>query len=328
MTTEKIRLNKTKRQALKSEWKHVVFNNMHRQTDEELRQAQENYREIRSDVWDGVITPHVEKNYPIADMRVLQRYSGNSHYNMFTTTDRCFYFKPSFNDNSESQFTWQISDDEFLALYHYDLLNRKHEPTIRIEYEQTQRKDNPHFYEAVNNMRDNYSTVAKANGTFEDFALYKQNYYRSETGLAESDYGKYSKVVVSGSCHSRCMMMDSETDWAMLKLWAKAQSKLTSAHIALWKDKYQLINDMNNVIDQAKFLSDVEQFWTNVKDCVNLENNEISKELSIVSDDCKNRLSQAVNGIVIDKKPETVAIVATDNTNSVQDYLKSENINY
>ena len=105
--------------------------------------------------------------------------------------------------------------------------------------------------------------------------------------------------------------MDSETDWAMLKLWAKAQSTLMSAHIALWKDKYQLINDMNNVIDQAKFLSDVEQYWTNVKDCVNLENNEITKELSIVSDDTKNRLSQAVNGIVIDKKPK-IAVVSTD----------------
>jgi hypothetical protein len=66
---------------------------------------------------------------------------------------------------------------------------------------------------------------------------------------------------------------------------------------------------MNSIIEQAKFIADVEQYWTNVRDCVNFENNVISKELSIVSEDTKSRLSQAINNIDV-KKPDTV-VVAT-----------------
>ena len=62
-------------------------------------------------------------------------------------------------------------------------------------------------------------------------------------------------------------------------------------------------------IEQSKFIADVEQYWTNVRECVNFENNEISKELSIVSEDTKSRLSQAINNIDV-KKPDTV-VVAT-----------------
>ena len=81
------------------------------------------------------------------------------------------------------------------------------------------------------------------------------------------------------------------------------------------KEKYQLITDMNSIIDQSKFIADVEQYWTNVRDCVNFENNEISKELSIVSEDTKARLSQAINNIDTGK-PDTL-VVASQNFSMV-----------
>ena len=52
---EKIRLNQQKRQLLKKEWQHTVYNNMPMQVEEDLRLAQENYRSVREDVWDNVI---------------------------------------------------------------------------------------------------------------------------------------------------------------------------------------------------------------------------------------------------------------------------------
>ena len=312
---EKIRLNASKRQALKKEWLHTVYNNMHLQVDEDLKEAQRNFRSVRSDVWDKVITPIVEKNYPMADMKILQKYSTSSGYGCFTDTDRCFYFKPAFDDLSETQFKWTMDRDEFNALYHYELQSRGHQATIRVEYEQTQRQENPHFHQLVNDMQDSYGDIAKSNGTYEDFALYNGSSYYGRGDLAESDYGKYSKVVVSGSCHSRVMMLDNKADYDMLKLWAKAQSDLTNAHRSLWKEKYQLTTDMNSIIDQAKFIADVEQYWTNVRDCVNFENNEISKELSIVSEDAKARLSQAINNIDTGK-PDTL-VVASQNFSMV-----------
>ena len=311
---EKIRLNASKRQALKKEWANTVYNKMPLQVDEDLKEAQENYRTVRSDVWDKVITPIVEKNYPMADMKILQKYSGGNRYSSFTDTDRCFFFKPAFDDLSETQFKWTMDRDEFNALYHYELQSRGHQATIRVEYEQTQRQENPHYHQSVNEMQESYGDIAKSNGTYEDFALYNgSSYYRED--LAESDFGKYSKVVVSGSCHSRVMMLDTKADYDMLKLWAKAQSDLTNAHRSLWKEKYQLTTDMNSIIDQAKFIADVEQYWTNVRDCVNFENNEISKELSIVSEDTKARLSQAINNIDTGK-PDTV-VVANQNFSMV-----------
>jgi hypothetical protein len=289
---------------------------MHLQVDEDLKEAQRNFRSVRSDVWDKVITPIVEKNFPMADMKILQKYSGGDRYrySSFTDTDRCFFFKPAFADLSETQFKWTMGRDEFNALYHYELQSRGHQATIRVEYEQTQRQENPHFHQSVNDMQDSYGDIAKSNGTYEDFALYNGSGHYCDN-VSESDYGKYSKVVVSGSCHSRVMMLDNKADYDMLKLWAKAQSDLTNAHRSLWKEKYQLTTDMNSIIDQAKFIADVEQYWTNVRDCVNFENNDISKELSIVSDDAKARLSQAINNIDTGK-PDTL-VVASQNFSMV-----------
>ena len=65
---------------------------------------------------------------------------------------------------------------------------------------------------------------------------------------------------------------------------------------------------MNSIIDQAKFIGDIEQYWTNVRDCVNFELD--MKELS-KSEQTKTRLSQAMNNIKLDDKEQpTVAVAA------------------
>ena len=98
----------------------------------------------------------------------------------------------------------------------------------------------------------------------------------------------------------------------MLKQFYQAKSRLTNAHRELWKEKNALITDMSSIIDQAKFIGDVEQYWTNVRQCVNFENTDIGKELSIVSEQTKTRLSQAMNNIKLDdKEPELVVVNAT-----------------
>ena len=312
---EKIRLNANKRQLLKKEWANTVYNNMPMQVEDDLKSAQQEYREVRDMAWDGVITPQVEKNFPMADMRILQKYSSNSGYHgRFTDTDSCFYFKPQFMDASEQQFSFTMDIDEYLALYHQDFQSRGHQATIKVEYDQTQRQENPHYHKLKSDMSHDMKTVATSNGHSEDFALMMEgrNYGWTEFcgNTTEPDFGKYRKVVVHGSCHSRCMMLESETDWLMLKQFEKARSRLLNAHRELWKTKYELITDMASIIDQAKFLGDIEQYWTNVRDCVNFENSDIGKELSIVSEQTKSRLSQAMNNIKLDDEP-TVAVVST-----------------
>ena len=108
------------------------------------------------------------------------------------------------------------------------------------------------------------------------------------------------------------MMMTNESDWLMLKGFEMAKSRLTNAHRDLFIAKYELITDMNSIIDQAKFIGDIEQYWTNVRECVNFENSDIGKELSIVSEQTKTRLSQAMNNIKLDdNEPELVVVNAS-----------------
>ena len=312
---EKIRLNEQKRRLLKKEWSNTVYNNMPMQVEEDLRLAQENYRSVRSDVWDNVITPQVEKHYPMADMKILKKYDSGRSYDRFTTTDSCFYFKPQFADVSEQQFKFTMDTDEYLALYHNELQARGHQATLKVEYDQTQKQENPHFHKLRADMSEDFARVARANGTYEDYALFcdDRNYgWNDNTSMTDSDFGKFRKVVVAGSCHSRCMMMTSEADWEMLMQFEKSKSMLTNAHRELWKEKNTLITDMASIIDQAKFIGDIEQYWTNVRECVNFENSDIGKELSIVSEQTKTRLSQAMNNIKLDDKEQpTVAVVAS-----------------
>jgi hypothetical protein len=212
-----------------------------------------------------------------------------------------------------------MDTDEYLALYHKELQAKGHQATIKVEYEQTQKQENPHFHKLRSDLSNDFASVAKANGTYEDFALFadERNYGWIEhtPSHTDSDFGKFRKVVVAGSCHSRCMMMTNESDWLMLKGFEMAKSRLTNAHRELWKEKNTLITDMNSIIDQAKFIGDIEQYWTNVRECVNFENSDIGKELSIVSEQTKTRLSQAMNNIKLDDKepdvPEGYTVVAT-----------------
>ena len=199
-------------------------------------------------------------------------------------------------------------------MYHKELQAKGHQATIKVEYDRTQKQENPHFHKQRSDMSADFASVAKANGTYEDYALFTddRNYGWNDQcpNMTDSDFGKFRKVVVAGSCHSRCMMMSNESDWLMLREFQMAKSRLTNAHRELWKEKNTLITDMNSIIDQAKFIGDIEQYWTNVRECVNFENSDIGKELSIVSEQTKTRLSQAMNNIKLDEKPE-VAVVAT-----------------
>jgi hypothetical protein len=262
----------------------------------------------------------VEKHYPMADMKILKKYDSGRSYDRFTTTDSCFYFKPQFDDVSEQHFKFTMDTDEYLALYHKELQAKGHQATIKVEYEQTQKQENPHFHKLRSDLSADFGNVAKANGTYEDYALFcdDRNYGWNDQcpSMTDSDFGKFRKLVVAGSCHSRCMMMTSEADWEHLMVFEKAKSMLTNAHRELWKAKYELITDMGSIIDQAKFIGDVEQYWTNVRECVNFENSDIGKELSIVSEQTKTRLSQAMNNIKLDDQPDlnkiATAVVASE----------------
>ena len=57
----------------------------------------------------------------------------------------------------------------------------------------------------------------------------------------------------------------------------------------LYEHKAKIISVMNDVIDQAKFLSEVKPYWVDLEQCVNFDI-ETGNALSIVSEDSKQLL--------------------------------------
>ena len=90
--TDDIRLNQAKRKAIKDAWKDTIWKRTPTEYDAKLSDAVDNFKQHESDVWNDVVKPTVEKNFPPEDMKVLQRYSRGGSYNSFSEYDSCFYF--------------------------------------------------------------------------------------------------------------------------------------------------------------------------------------------------------------------------------------------
>jgi len=305
-----IRLNQQKRALLKKEWSNTVWNKTPMEVEDNLKLAIENYRTIKQQTWDNVITPIMDSKFPIEDMKILSKYDRGSHYSSFTEDDQCFYFKPSHTDSSEAQYKWTINNNEMRALYHFELHEKGHQATLDVEYDETKRDRNPHYHEKSNAMEEDLQKVSASldRGLWEKYS--GGGHYRNNNNKFSDDISAFSRIVPNtGGCHSRTMMCE-EHHWEQLKMYAKAQSGLTNAHRELWQTKYELIKDMNSIIDQAKFLSDVQEYWQDVEDCVRFDTSDISRELSIVSDDTKERLrhSLAVRQSAREQQPKEVEV--------------------
>ena len=305
-----IRLNQQKRALLKKEWSNTVWNKTPMEVEDNLKLAIENYRTIKQQTWDNVITPIMDSKFPIEDMKILSKYDRGSHYSSFTEDDQCFYFKPSHTDSSEAQYKWTINNNEMRALYHFELQEKGHQATLDVEYDETKRDRNPHYHEKSNAMEEDLQKVSASldRGLWEKYS--GGGHYRNNNNKFSDDISAFSRIVPNtGGCHSRTMMCEQH-HWEQLKMYAKAQSSLTNAHRELWQTKYELIKDMNSIIDQAKFLSDVQEYWQDVEDCVRFDTSDISRELSIVSDDTKERLrhSLAVRQSAREQQPKEVEV--------------------
>ena len=306
---DKLRLNAQKRQLLKREWSDTVYNKTPMEVEDKLKLAIENYRTVKQQTWDNVITPILDSKFPLEDMEVLSKYDRGNHYSGFTEIDQCFYFKPKHTDSSEAQYKWTISDDEMRALYHFELQAKGHQATLNVEYDETRRDQNPHYHEKTTATTTELNEIAKPL----DRGLWHNNNYRYNSSSNEysDDISAFSRIVPNtGGCHTRSMMCE-ESHWDQLKMYAQAQSGLTNAHRELWKVKSELVKDMHSIIDQAKFLAEVQEYWTDVDECVSFETSEISRELSIVSDDTKERLkhSLAVRQSAREQSPKEVEVV-------------------
>ena len=304
MNKNDIRLNKAKRDAIKKAWRDTTLKTPTKK-DTLLQDAVDTFRNLEQSVWDNVINPVVCSNFPQDDMQILKKYSRGGYGGSFAQYDNCFYFKPSFEDRQETQYCWNYNRDDMTALYYNDLMSVGVNPNLYYEYED--KDSNPHFYKNETDLKvavDNLK-VAKYTG--------QQSYNNyHDADINESDIknlGGHYLLVPQGSCHSRVMMIHNESDYEQLRAFNKSKSNMHNAQRDIFKEKIQLINDMNAVVDQAKFLSEVKKYWVDLDDCVNFDADEIGTAVSIISDDTKQRLLHSAK--LRQAQRDIVAVVKT-----------------
>jgi hypothetical protein len=191
------------------------------------------------------------------------------------------------------------------ALYYNDLMSKGVNPNLYYEYEN--KDSNPHFYKQDQELKDAVDNlkVAKYTG--------QQNYNNyHDQDINESDIsnlGGHYLLVPQGSCHSRVMMIHNESDFEQLRAFNRSKTNMHNAQRDIFKKNIQLINDMNAVVDQAKFLSEVKKYWVDLDDCVNFDADEIGTAVSIISDDTKQRLLDSAK--LRQAQRDIVAVVKT-----------------
>ena len=105
------------------------------------------------------------------------------------------------------------------------------------------------------------------------------------------------------------MMINNESDYEQLRAFNRSKTNMHNAQRDIFKEKIQLINDMNAVVDQAKFLNEVRKYCVDLDDCVNFDADEIGTAVSIISDDTKQRLLDSAK--LRQAQRDIVAVVKT-----------------
>jgi hypothetical protein len=100
-----------------------------------------------------------------------------------------------------------------------------------------------------------------------------------------------------------------QSDFEQLRAFNRSKTNMHNAQRDIFKEKIQLINDMNAVVDQSKFLSEVRKYWIDLDDCVNFDADEIGTAVSIISDDTKQRLLDSAK--LRQAQRDIVAVVKT-----------------
>ena len=275
--TDRLRLNGAKRSALKKEHWKVVLQTPCEQKDN-LINAQTRFFSTQTDVHE-ICKKLVEERFPKADRDVMRKYnSDRSYHTTFTTMDACFVLKNVERDEAENRISFDLNDDVSCALNHDKMIASGLNPFVDCQH---------HANGGVRNPQLNTDASANTN--------WLRNNFGQSHGYGKEAENPFSlEVVNTGGCHSRAY---SVQDWQhqFVLAFESAKVELIQCHRMYYEYCKTNQDTMTTVIDQAKYLDEVQEYWSDIDQSILVNGDNLSTNLAVVSEDRLAELKAMAN---------------------------------
>lgn len=291
--TDRLRLNGAKRSALKKEHWKVVLQTPCEQKDN-LIDAQTRFFSTQTDVHE-ICKKLVEERFPKADRDVMRKYnSDRSYHTTFTTMDACFVLKNVERDEAENRISFDLNDDVSCALNHDKMIASGLNPFVDCQH---------HANGGVRNPQLNTDASANTNWL-------RDNFGQSHGYGREAENSFSLEVVNTGGCHSRAYQIQ---DWQhqFVLAFESAKVELIQCHRMYYEYCKTNQDTMTTVIDQAKFLDEVKEYWSDINESILVNGDSLSTNIAVVSEDRLEQLKAMANNRKA--KDETVVVAKLQN---------------
>ena len=291
--TDRLRLNGAKRSALKKEHWKVVLQTPCEQKDN-LIDAQTRFFSTQTDVHE-ICKKLVEERFPKADRDVMRKYNSNRTYHTtFTTMDACFVLKNVERDEAENRISFDLNDDVSCALNHDKLTASGLNPFVGCQNHASGGVSNPTLN--TDNSKNN---------------TWLQENFSQFNGYGREANNPFSlEVVNTGGCHSRAYSIQ---DWQhqFVLAFESAKVELIQCHRMYYEYCKTNQDTMTTVIEQAKYLDEVQEYWSDIDQSILVNGDNISTNLAVVSEDRLEQLKAMANNRKA--KDETVVVAKLQN---------------
>ena len=278
--TERLRLNGAKRSALKKEHWKVNLQTPCEQKDN-LINAQTHFFTAQTDVHE-ICKKVVEARFPKADRDVMRKYnSDRSYHTTFTNMDSCFVLKNIETDDEQVRVRFNLNDEISSALNHDKMIANGLNPFVECQH---------HNSGGVNNPQINTDRSANETWLRENFAQNGNDYYRD----SDSKNPFALEVINTGGCHSRAYQVQ-DWQWQYVSAFEQAKVELIQCHRRYYDFCKTNQDTMCTVIDQAKYLDEVQEYWSDIDQSVLVSGDSLSTNLAVVSEDRLAQLKAMAN---------------------------------
>ena len=118
------------------------------------------------------------------------------------------------------------------------------------------------------------------------------------------------EVVNTGGCHTRAYGVQ-DWQWQILMNYQSSKEDVIQAHKKYYTWCKDSQDTMATVIDQAKYLDEVQMYWTDVEDSILVGEDNLSTNLAVISEDRLQKLKDMASS----RKSKNSDVVLTVNEN-------------